>query len=171
MSVKVEVRMDVESMTEFMLYHIYTSSAGLLTLVLGLLNIGFTVSFALKGNYLYAVLFLVFTLLILVAFPGFIKKKVRSQMENAAKLKEPITYEFDDGGITTTTAADGSKMPWEKFKKAVSRKNIIILYDFSKHAIILPIEQLGEEYAAVVDMIFAHMPAPAVRMAKPGNKR
>ena len=40
MPVKVEVRLDVESMTEFMLYHIYTGSAGALTLVLGALNIG-----------------------------------------------------------------------------------------------------------------------------------
>ena len=38
MSVKVEVKLDAESMADFMIYHIYTSGAGVAALVLGMLN-------------------------------------------------------------------------------------------------------------------------------------
>ncbi len=171
MPVKVEVRLDVESMTEFMLYHIYTGSAGALTLVLGALNIGLTVSFALGGKYLYAVLFLVFTLLILLAFPKFIKSKVKRQMEGATKLKEPLNYEFNDEGVATVTTSDRKTKQWDQFKKAVSRKKTIILYDHSRRAIILPVEQLGESYTAVVDMIAAHMPGEAVKIIRTDGKK
>lgn len=166
MPVKVEITLDVDSMTEFMLYHIYTGSAGVLTLVLGALNAGLTLSFALAGKYLYALMFLVFTFLILVAFPNFIKSKVKKQMEGGKKLKEPLTYEFDDEGVATVTASDSRKKPWAQFKKAVSRKKTIILYDASRRAIILPIEQLGESYTAVVDAITAHMPGSAVKIIR-----
>lgn len=171
MPVKVEIRVDVESMTEFMLYHIYTGSAGIMTLVLGALNIGFAVSFALGRKYLYAVLFLAFALLILVAFPRFIKSKVKKQMEGATKLREPLTYEFNDEGVATLTGADRKTIPWDQFKKAVSRKKTIILYDISKRGIILPVEQLGEDYTAVVDMIAAHMPDSAVRIIRTDGKK
>lgn len=171
MPVKIEIKMDVPSMEEFMLYHIYTSKAGIGLLVLGVLNVLFTVSFVIKRNFLYMLIFLMFSVLILVVFPQLIRSKVRKQMEGAEKLKEPVTYEFDDEGITTTTSDDSGKASWEKFKRAVSRKNILILYDSKKRAIILPVEQLGENYTAIVDMIYAHMPAPAVRIMRTDGKK
>ena len=39
MPIKIEVKMDSESMAEFMIYHIYTGTSGILALVLGFLNV------------------------------------------------------------------------------------------------------------------------------------
>ena len=171
MPIKIVVTRDVRSMTDFMLYHIYTSGAGILTLVMGIVNICLTISFAIRKNYFYMILFLLFALVILFLFPYMIKNKVKKQMANVSDERNRVTYEFDEDGITTTTAEDSGKASWGKFKKAVAYKSVVILYDASKRAIILPVEQMGEDYESVVEMIYAHMPAPAVRIRKAGSKR
>ena len=47
----------------------------------------------------------------------------------------------------------------------------MILYDTQKRAVILPIEQMGEHYAAVTDLIAAKMPASAVRIRRGDGKK
>ena len=116
-------------------------------------------------------MFLAFAFLILGIFPYFIRRKVAKQMQNSKKLGALVTYEFDDGGITTTTADDSGKASWSKFKRAVARKRIIILYTAEKQAIVLPIDQMGGQYTAVVDLIYANMPAPAVRIRRLDGKK
>ena len=63
------------------------------------------------------------------------------------------------------------KASWSKFKRAVARKRIIILYTAEKQAIVLPIDQMGDQYTAVVDLIYANMPAPAVRIRRMDGKK
>lgn len=171
MPIKVEIRMDAESMADFMVYHIYTSMVGILTLALGFLNVGCALAFLMRGNLAFCGMFLAFAVVILAVFPYLIRRKVGKQMQNSKRLNIPVTYEFDDTGIVTTTPDDSGKASWKKFKKAVSRKRILILYDEKKQAIILPIEQLREEYAAVVECIYRNMPAPAVRIHRPHQKK
>lgn len=171
MSVKVNIKVDAESMADFMIYHIYTSKAGFFALVLGVLNIGFTIAFFRKGEVLLMYLFALFALLILVVFPYFIRKKVRKQMQNSNRLGEEVTYEFMEDGIITTTKDDSGKASWGKFKRAVARKSVLFLYDSQRRAIVLPIGQLGEQYKDIVELIYAHMPAPAVRIRRMGKKK
>ena len=51
MPVKVEVKLDVDSMADFMVYNIYTSGPGMVALILGVLNMGLAVSFIMKGDF------------------------------------------------------------------------------------------------------------------------
>lgn len=170
MSVKVEVKTDPEAMADFMIYHIYTSVVGFFTLIVGLINVGVALSFFLKKDYLLMLLFLVFVVLIFSVFPYMIRKRVRKQMRNSKHLGEMVTYEFMEDGILTSTAEESGKASWSKFKRAIARKYIIIIYDAQKRAIVLPLDQLGDQYTEVVDMIYAHMPAPAVRIRRTDKK-
>lgn len=171
MPVKVEVKMDVSSMVDFMLYHIYTSSTGVITIVLGVLNIGLTIAFALKREFLYMVLFFVFAFVILGVFPYRIRVRVEKQMQDSRRLGIPVTYEFSDEGVFTETPDDSGKASWKVFKRAVSRKRILILYDASKQAIILPVDQIQDSYTQIVDLIYKNMPAPAVRIHRLDHKK
>lgn len=166
MPVKVEVRMDVQSMTDFMLYQIYSSGAGVLVSVLAVINIVLTIVFAVKGRMGLMALYAAFAVVLLVVFPYMIKKKVRKQMSSSRRLNIPVIYEFEDSGVTTTTPQDSGKASWKKFKKAVSRKRIIMLFDEQKQAIILPVDQIEDNYTAIVDLIYKNMPAPAVRIRR-----
>lgn len=171
MPVELKIKLDVASMAEFMLYHIYTGPVGILTLILGVLNAGSVVVFASRREWALMFLFLVFVFLIVVALPMFIRYRVAKQMENSRRAAAEVTYIFSDDGIETITEEDRGKASWTVFKKAVSRKEILILYAKSGQAIILPVSQIEAEYTAVVDLIFAHMPAPAVRIRRTDGKK
>lgn len=170
MSVKVEIKMDAQSMSDFMVYHIFSSTAGMIALALGALNAGFVVSFLIRGNLALALLFLVFVIVILAGFPYLIRRKVQRQMENSSRLSAPVTYEFDEGGVTTTTQDDSGKASWSKFQKIVSHKKLIIFYDEAKRAIVLPVQQLGDDYTAIVDLIYDHVPQRLVKIRRVDRK-
>lgn len=170
MSVTVEVRLDAKSMADFMVYHIFTGKAGILTLVLGGLNVGFAVTFISGGRFGLAGMFVAFAILVLAGIPYLIRKKVMNQVEASERLRAPIRYTFDEEGIETVTADDSGKAEWAHFTKALSRKRIIILYDGERHAIVLPVDELGDQYRPVVDMIRTHMPASAMKIRPVKNE-
>ena len=102
-------------------------------------------------------------------------KKVKAEDDAVQKSKtiNGKKYEFDENGVRTKAEDDeeGKFLAWSGFKKAISRKRIVILYDTQKRAVILPIEQMGEHYAAVTDLIAAKMPASAVRIRRGDGKK
>lgn len=163
MEVTVKVTLDVDSMSEFMLYHIYAGGIGAAIVALGALNAGFAAAFAMRGEWIMVVVFAVFACLLLAGFPFAIKNKVAA-MEGSKRLTEAVEYKFTEEGIQTVTAEKTGQASWKRFQKAVKRKRILILYDADRHAIILPVSQLGEQYTDIVRMIRAHMPSEAVRI-------
>ncbi|MCP1103257.1 hypothetical protein M2454_002635 [Aequitasia blattaphilus] len=171
MSVKIKVQLDEQSMVDFMMYQIFTGGVGILCIVLGIINIGLVYVFLSRRDYPLALIFGVFILLIFVIFPMMIKRKVITQMRSSNGLKAPVSYEFSDEGIKTVTNRGSGKASWKAFKKAVSRKGIIMLFDGKKQSIILPVSQMGDDYTQVVDYIFHNMPAPAVRINRLDRKR
>ena len=70
MPVEVKVTLDVESMSEFMIYHIYTSRVGAFLLALGALNVGLAVAFALHGEAMLTLVFAVFAICLLYTSPS-----------------------------------------------------------------------------------------------------
>ena len=149
MPIKVQVRVGAEVMIDFMLYHIYASAVGVITIILGILNIGLGIAFASRKEFLYMAGAFAFAVVVLVIYPQTIKNRVKRQMERMENKDALVTYTFSEDGVET-----------------VSRKRLLLLYDDKKQAVILPIDQIQEEYAQIVDMISAHMPAPAVRIKR-----
>lgn len=168
--IKVRITLDADAISEFMLYQIYTGVPGVAVLVLRALNAGLTVAFAVRGQWLMTVIFAVFALLLLFGFPAVIKNRV-STLQGKKKFIKPVEYIFDQKGIQTVAADKEKTVAWENMRKAVSRKHILILYDDKKHAMVLPVAQLGEEYKAVVDMISAHIPPAGVHIRKRQDRR
>ena len=148
-----QITLDAEAITEFMMYQIYTGGAGIAVLALGALNAGLAVAFGIRREWFMMLLFAVFAL------------------QGQKKFVKPVEYIFDQEGIRTMAAEREKRVPWENVKKAVSRKHILILYDEKKHAMVLPISQLGDDYGAAVDMITAHVPQAAVSIRKSQDRR
>lgn len=165
-----QITLDAEAITEFMMYQIYTGGAGIAVLALGALNAGQAVAFGIRREWFMMLLFAVFALLLFFGFPAVIKNRV-SVLQGQKKFVKPVEYIFDQEGIRTMAAEREKRVPWENVKKAVSRKHILILYDEKKHAMVLPISQLGDDYGAAVDMITAHVPQAAVSIRKSQDRR
>ncbi|MCP1110656.1 hypothetical protein M2145_002865 [Lachnospiraceae bacterium PF1-21] len=171
MPVKVDISLDEESMVEYTMYQVYTKGAGILSIVMGILNIALVYVFLQRREFGKMALFALMAVVILVGFPMYIRSSMRKQLKGHERIGVPVAYEFSDEGIRTTTGGRSGKASWKAFKKAVSRKGIIMLFDAKKQAIVLPTSQLGDQYTSVVDLIFKNMPAPAVRINRIDKKR
>ena len=154
MAVKVEVKLDVPSVTDFTIHHICSGKIGIFRNVLGVLNVALAVVFAL------------FAAFVLGGLKMIIRNRVTKQMEHSNRLSMPVTYEFSEKGILTTTESDSGMASWDAFKRAVTTKKILILYSNSGQAIILPLNQIEAEYKEIADLIYENMPAPAVRVQR-----
>lgn len=164
MEVKIEVHMNEQSMIDFMTHHIYTSVIGMVTVALGILNIGLTFAFLVKREYMQALLFAAFVLLIFLVFPWFIQKRVGESFRASDKQREPAVYTFTDEGIMVEKSEATGLIPWTEFSKAIKKKRILILYRQNKKGVVFPLEQMDEQYNEAVKMICEHMPAPKVRI-------
>ena len=111
MPVKVEVKLDVDSMADFMVYNIYTSGPGMVALILGVLNMGLAVSFIMKGDFLLVLMFLAFAFLILGIFPYLIRRKVAKQMQNSKKLGALVTYELTTEALRQRLPMTAARLP------------------------------------------------------------
>lgn len=164
MPVEVKVKMNVDNMTDFMFYHIYSGSPGRVAVGLGALNVGFAVAFFMRKDYPMMGLFLVFAALILGAFPLYIRRRVEKQMEKSDDLVLEVCYKFDEEGIETITSYDSGKAEWDVFQKAVLTRKNLIIYDGEKRAVILPVDQIGEKKEEILALIRKFMPPSAVKI-------
>lgn len=166
MAVKVEVKLDVPSVTDFTIHHICSGKIGIFRNVLGVLNVALAVAFLVKQQIALAVVFALFAAFVLGGLKMIIRNRVTKQMEHSNRLSMPVTYEFSEKGILTTTESDSGMASWDAFKRAVTTKKILILYSNSGQAIILPLNQIEVEYKEIADLIYENMPAPAVRVQR-----
>ena len=170
MGVRVEIKMDEESMADFMTYHIYTSIVGIIACLLGGLNVGLTAVFIMMKKYPQAVLFGAFIIIIFVLFPWYIRKKVVDSFRRSKDPDAVTVYEFTDDGVTVERKDVSGLIPWSEFTKAIKRKQILVLFRQNKKGVVFPLNQMQDVYEEVVDMIYEHMDAPKVRIMRTGKK-
>lgn len=166
MAVKVEVQLDIPSVTDFTIHHICSGKIGIFKNVLGVLNAALAVAFFVKQQIALGVVFALFAAFVLGGLNLIIRNRVTKQMKHSNRLSMPVSYEFSDKGILTTTETDSGMASWDAFKRAVTTKKVLILYSNSGQAMILPLNQIETEYKEIVDLIYKHMPAPAVRVQR-----
>ena len=111
-------------MTDFMFYHIYSGSAGMMTLGLGALNVGCTIAFFLRGDYLMMLLFIVFAVLLLGVFPVFIRKKVAKQMENSKRLGVEVDYKLTKKALKQRLPMTAEKRPGICLRRLLLQRKI-----------------------------------------------
>lgn len=170
MEIKVNVKLDPDAVADYMIHNIYTSIVGIVCVVLSVLNFGLSIVFVMKKEMVLAVVFFFFTIFIVSGIPFLIRLNIRKKVAGTRRVTETVTYIFTEEGIETITSSGQGKASWKKFKKAVLKKYILVLYADNNQAIILPVEQLGEDFEGITDLICEKMPAPSVRVRKVGKK-
>ena len=150
MKIEFDVNMTPGKMYDYMLRHTFTSFAGVVGEVLGVvLVIGFFVT----HQWLYLVAGVICVFYQPVALYYRAKRQVRSN-EVFAK---PLHYIIDDTGITVKSGEDEDSLPWEKMYKAVSTSRSVILYTGRVNACIFPKDDMGDRKDDVIRMISTHM--------------
>ena len=151
------VKIEAGDLYDYLLMHSYNSPAGILGSAFGALLIVFALA---TRQWI----FLVLGLVMLLYLPWTLFLRSRQQMINNPVFQEPLQYTLDEEGLTVSQGEAQEKMGWEDMHKAVSTGRSIILYTSRINATIFPKRQLGDQKAAVIEMISTHMPPAKVKI-------
>lgn len=155
--IKLTVKIEAGDLYDYMLRHSYNSPAGILGSAVGAVM----VVFSLMSQYWAG---LVLGAVILLFLPWTLFVRSRKQILGNPVFQEPLQYTLDDEGLKISQGEEEAGMAWEDMYKAVSTGRSIILYTSRVNATIFPKRQLGDQKAAVIEMISTHMPPTKVKI-------
>ena len=164
MAVTVDVKMTRNAMFDFKLYTSYTSLNGILGVAIGGVCAFLGIQDMIAGNMTGAAPLMLIAIFFLIGTPIGMWTRSAEQVLKTPMFQKPITYEFGEEGVRISQDDQSVLNEWINFYKAVSTSKSIILYVTKSRALIFPRESLGEQYAAVVQMISTHMPAKKVKI-------
>ncbi len=155
--IKLTVKIEAGDLYDYMLRHSYNSPAG----IIGSALAAVAILYALASRYW---MLLVLGIVLLVYLPWTLFIRSRRQVLNNPGFQEPLQYTLNDQGLTVSQGEEEAVMAWEDMYKAVSTGRSIILYTSRVSATIFPKRQLGDQKAAVIEMISTHMPPAKVKI-------
>ncbi len=157
MEVEFDVKVTPGVLYDYMLYHTYTSAAGLLGAAAGALLV---VAFFMGAG----IFCLIAGIIILAYLPWTLFIKSRQQYLANPAFKNPLHYKLTETGIEVSQKEEVQSQKWEDMYKAVSTPKSLILYTSPVNASIFPKKDLGEKTAAVIESISTHMPPRKVKI-------
>ena len=150
MSVEFDVMMTTGKMYDYMLRHTFTSFAGIVGEVLGVVLVA---GFFVTGQWLY----LIAGIICVFYQPLALYTGARRQVSKNEVFKQPLHYVLDDTGITVKSGDATDSLPWNKMYKAVSTTRSVIVYTGRINACIFPKEDMGDKKDEVIRLISTHM--------------
>ena len=155
--VEVDVQVTAKDLYDYVLMHTYNSPSGIIGSTAGALCVvaGFcTQKWAL----------LIAGVIVLLYLPMTLWTKSKLQWSANVAFQQPLHYVLDDNGITVSQGEASESQAWEDMVKAVSTTRSIILYTSGRNASIFPKAQLGDQKAALIEVISTHMAPGKVKI-------
>ena len=153
---ELDVRIKAGDLYDYLLMHTYNGPSGLLGSCFGALLV---VIGALKAEWIWVIAGGV----LLVYLPWTLFLRSRKQALNPA-FQKPLHYVLDEEGIMVSQDDVEQKQSWDSMVKAVSTSKSIIVYTTAVNATIFPKRELGDQKAALIQIISTHMPPSKVRI-------
>ena len=153
-NIKFSVKIDENDLYRFNLHHIYTSSQGILSVVLCVLLIAVWILRFSVLTTVYKIFYPLVAIIVLLYIPMSLKIRVRAQMQQEVFM-HPLTYELGEDAIeiSSPTTDEPAQLPWEYIYKISTWKGYLLIYSNRINAYIIPIESVKEQY----DTIIAYM--------------
>lgn len=155
--VETEIQITAADLYDYMLMHTYNSASGIIGSTVGALC--FVAAFLTQKWLL-----LIAGAIILIYLPMTLWTKSKLQWSANEAFQKPLRYVLDDTGVTVSQGEISESQSWENMVKAVSTTRSIVLYTSSRNASIFPKAQLGDQKAALIEVISTHMPANKVKI-------
>ena len=154
--VEVDVKIEAGDLYDYLLMHTYNGPSGLLGGCFGALLV---VIALMKSQWAL----LIAGAVLLAYLPWTLFVRSRKQALNPV-FQKPLHYRLDDDGITVSQEGVEQTQGWDSMVKAVSTNRSIIVYTSKVNATIFPKRDLGDQKAALIEIISTHMPPAKVRI-------
>ena len=158
MNAEFNIQMTTGAMYKFLMYHTYHKFSGFLSIILGLVLIGYYISpsgHAAQNSLVY----LVFGILFLVYEPWTLYTKAAQQTKLNPVFKEPLNYQVTEEGIKILQGEAVNELNWEQVYKVRETAQSILVYTNARNAFICVKKQMGAEEQTVKELLKAHVPA------------
>ena len=155
--VETDIKITAADLYDYMLMHTYNSPSGIIGSTFGALCI---VAAFMTQKWLMIIAGAV----ILLYLPVTLYTKSKLQWTANEAFQKPLHYVLNDEGVTVSQGEVSESQAWEDMVKAVSTTRSIILYTSGRNASIFPKGQLGDQTAALIEVISTHMPPAKVKI-------
>lgn len=145
MEVKASVQLTVKQMYEFLMLHTYSTTSGLIGLVLSIGGyIGFFYMLQMEGaNPMYIAMLFATGMLFTVVQPFMIYRNAKKQVK--AYEEAPMEYTVSKRGIDVKQSEKTGFSSWDEITKVTSTKRLVMFYTSRVHAYVIPKEDIGDQ--------------------------
>ncbi|MBR5636336.1 MAG: YcxB family protein [Pseudobutyrivibrio sp.] len=157
-NIKFSVKIKEQDLFRFNLHHSYTSSQGILSVVLFVLLIAIWIMRFPLLSPLYRVFYPLIAIIFLLYIPMTLKLRVKTQMTQEV-FQHPLTYEFVETGVKVSSPStdEPAELPWEYVYKVSTWKDYLLIYSNRVNAYIIPKEDIQDVYDVAIDYIKNHV--------------
>lgn len=158
MKVEFDIKLTTKDMYQFSMYHAYTGSQGILSVIIAGLCIGAAVTTYGSVTSTYTGLYLLFGVLFLFYLPVNLYLRSKRQFLLGEALQKPLHYKIDDTGIHTSQGELTGELPWDMIYKIVATKRSVLIYSSRVNAYILPRTQIEQYYTELKALVKEYLP-------------
>lgn len=163
-----DVQLQPKDLYCFNMYQTYTGMSGIVSVALGIL--AFVMAGIAYGKEdtaaSYTILYIGMGLLFLFYVPVSLWFRAKSTLKSNAVLAGKLHYEVSEECIRVTQGEESGELPWDMVYKIVSTKSMVLIYSSRINAYIIPMEQIGEQYDALVEVATAKLEKIRLRLKK-----
>ena len=158
MKTEFDITLNSSDMYRFSMYHAYTTSQGILSILIAALCLFMSVRAYGTVTWTYTILYAGFGILFLVYIPVHLYLRSKQRLLASEELRNALHYLVDDSGIHTSQNDASADAPWEAVYKLIETKRNILIYSSRVNAYIIPKSQIEKEYRELIQIAAAHLP-------------
>lgn len=152
MELQLDIQLKEKDLYRFNLFQTYTSSQGIVSIVLAILGVIMAVTSFGGGNIGYGVMYVAFSVIILLYVPISLRGRVKLTLKNNEVLAGVLHYHFTEKEIKVTSGEDSGELPWKQIYKMIDTKHNVLIYSGRRNAYVLPKDQIGDNYALLKEL-------------------
>ncbi len=164
-----DTKITSDDMYRFNMHHAYTSSQGIISILVGAIAIAASVMTFGRVTTFYTVAYFVLGIAFLVYIPCTLKLKSKAQMVSSAALSSTFHYCLEEDGLKVTLDMDvtpgedgqvpenTAKLPWNNVYKVVTTKKQLLIYSSRVNAYIIPRSAVEGQIPEIRDFFAAHL--------------
>jgi hypothetical protein len=166
MNVSFDVKLQPQDLYRFNIYQTYRGMQGWISIILGILSFVMAVTTWGKTELIYTIMYVVVGLIFWFYIPVTLWLRAQATIRTNTVLAGELHYEVSEDCIRVTQGEEAGELPWDAIYKMISNKNQILIYTTRINAYIIPREQIGDQYDALVELANRKLESYRLRMKK-----
>lgn len=164
MEIEFDVTLSGRDMYRFSMYHAYTGSQGILSVLIAVLC--FFAAVATRGSVeaMYTLLYAGFGIVFLLYIPCNLYLRSKRQILASEVLRNALHYRIDEEGIHTSQEDASADLPWEQVYKMISTRHNILIYSSRVNAFVIPKDQIAQECDALLGIAGEKLPSYRLKL-------